>query len=1168
MTSKKEPEHVSLVQGNDEEAAEICFMGSKQAAEENEFATKNKKCDELMWHDLDIDAADAHRTQNRSTRDKKKQKEETINEQKDVGLEFAATLPAKQGFQFSLSKKSKPQPVQEVDEVDDISQFFLKSGRSRSRNLRRKKSKEVPDSSSDSDSNSTHNNNDSDSDSFAFANPEINNSHDEFDIIATLPTEEEEFQLRANHEEVEQDEVMRSFLNPSEENEGNPGNRMQDEDGDEPPHPDTDRIKKKSKHSDGIEPGKKLLKVEDPVDGGNEEVTCIEVDDVNDVNKQQQHPSEPEDIFNVLDQGDIDNLYEQPRLSHSESSSDEGNLMCEPKAVSRSSSSSSEPPSPPPKRNHERRRKEPISTAVTNLRYLLQTRVRPRFTAKERGAAAREDEEEELIEDSLFEPQKKSNKALSKSQKFKSKVSNFEEIQTCVCFGKPPLCAICRHVQHELDKQLRLKSDYGGTNEGYEITDWFGFERAKRYVDESETRKEYIEVSESMEQDEESVWLNESPSNNEIDILHKKDKAPSVKIPKKIEQILRPHQVEGIRFLWKNIAVRKRRSKSANPPLGCILAHSMGLGKTAQILIFIQLMFLMGQASRVLILTPKSTISNWASECERWRMDGATHNVFVMDGQREEVLSELSDYHDDPTNAIVVMGYGRYSSLIVRDEREFVRESLRDPGPDLLILDEGHVLKSQVTNISQLLSEVKTQRRVIITGTPLQNSMQEYYSMINFIIPGYFNRKGFVKFFQGPIVSGQRHDSTESEVATMKQRSYILSCELRHVVHRKDQTILLHDLPPKQEFVIMLPLSALQLLVYSSFFSTHRESFSTDGERQFFFFTSVMAKLCSHLDILRSFILKRQDELGGKAWTQPLLDPNYVLQDPKTSVKLTALLIMLRYAVEHNEKVLVFSQSTATISFFTPYIEELFNGRGRVFKLTGKSTSEERRSNIDTFQKVTGRPAVFLISTNAGGVGINLNTAHKAILVDVSYNPAQDQQAIFRCYRYGQVNPVNIYRFCSDGTPESAIFNVSVAKEWIQKKIVNNDIPSRNNVRYTNLRNRVFTDLQKGMHKELEQYADRFEAESKRCLDSDPALRYLMETLKEQGIPPTRIFRNESLFVDDTSLEVGEDERRAYEEFKKQGPTGDFIKTMPASSGVAKGWEEDILNMASELNAM
>ena len=739
----------------------------------------------------------------------------------------------------------------------------------------------------------------------------------------------------------------------------------------------------------------------------------------------------------------------------------------------------------------------------------------------------------------------------------------------CSCDGNPPLCMVCGHQKREYEKQQRLLT--GDTDEvfGGNLSAARKTEKARILIEESVSRKEHIATSQSLADDEEQIMLgSDPPPETEIDIWHTIDKTPSISLPNEVADLLKPHQIEGIRFLWKNVVARARRSNTINCPLGCGLAHSMGLGKTAQIVIFLQLLFRQKHVSKALIITPKSTLYNWDNEINKWNINRSSHTVHCLSSKlsRSDKLQMLSEWYDTSEDAILVTSYSQYVTMVNWDVGHRVEIMLRNPGPDIVILDEGHALKNQSSVLNQCLSLIATSRRILLTGTPLQNSLEEYFVMVNFIIPGYFTRGGFINYFQKSIVAGQRHDSTELEISIMKKRSYILLQELRPFIIRRDQSILISDLPEKQEFVIMLPLSDIQKELYNKFRKSH-SSDSTRDSKIYFFYSAVMTKLCAHPDTLRNFVIKGFDTLGDKEWARALLDVDYEknhMTKVETSIKLSALLTIIKYCVINDEKILVFSQYTSIIDFIKPYIKSVIGDERFVFQLTGHSSDDSRRASIDNFQKISGRAAVFLISTRAGGVGINLNTAHKAVLYDVSYNPAQDQQAIFRNYRYGQVNKVNIYRFCSDGTPESAVFNLSVAKEWIQKKVVDDSIPSRNHVLYTNLRDRVFSDMQKDMLNNLVKFSDKFKLETAKCLNSDPALRFLVETFQDRDIPePTRILRHESLFIEDSTLQAGEAEKQAYESFRNQVAEGTFESHREADTD----WSDQLLSIANDLIA-
>ena len=168
------------------------------------------------------------------------------------------------------------------------------------------------------------------------------------------------------------------------------------------------------------------------------------------------------------------------------------------------------------------------------------------------------------------------------------------------------------------------------------------------------------------------------------------------------------------------------------------------------------------------------------------------------------------------------MGYDMFRNLTNADNKKFKKKQrevfnrcLLDPGPELVICDEGHLLKNEKSAINKAVNRITTPRRIILTGTPLQNNLKEYYEMVNFVKPNLMGtRKEFMNRFVNPIVNGQHSDSTDRDIRMMKKRSFILNDLLKGCMQRLDYNVLVPYLMPKQEYVITIQLTDLQKKLY------------------------------------------------------------------------------------------------------------------------------------------------------------------------------------------------------------------------------------------------------------------------------------------------------------------------------------------------------------------
>eukprot|EP01060_Flectonema_neradi_P036741 TRINITY_DN7162_c0_g1_i3.p1 TRINITY_DN7162_c0_g1~~TRINITY_DN7162_c0_g1_i3.p1 ORF type:complete len:983 (+),score=185.92 TRINITY_DN7162_c0_g1_i3:45-2993(+) len=593
-------------------------------------------------------------------------------------------------------------------------------------------------------------------------------------------------------------------------------------------------------------------------------------------------------------------------------------------------------------------------------------------------------------------------------------------------------------------------------------------------------------------------------------------------ISKKLLNVLKDHQVEGIKFMAENILNGQ----------GCILAHSMGLGKTAQIIILISVLLRAGvlENQTVLVLTPKSTLLNWSMEFEKWcglgdlRRDNPSLRMFsIADGvtmpSRLRIISQWADQ-----GGVMFLGYEQYTGVLKKQKR--VKKIA-----NLLICDEGHRIKKSDSNLAVALAKAKTKNRIILTGTPLQNNLMEYWSMVEFVRPGMIKKSHFDQYFKAPIEAGQVNTASTAAITLMRERSYILSKTLAACVLRKDQSILHASLPKKNEFIIYCPMTNFQRSLYY----TYKDSYSEHQKRK-----TLLAYICginkigAHPDLLRQYLERRNDKDVG--WVKIILDvfnnsPSYKPGLITDSPKLLVLLYLFVDCMTRNRKMLIFSQYVETLNYLEGILRRTDQGkRTALFRLDGSCSGTDRENSMKKFQSLKGEPAVFLISTLAGGVGINLNTAHAAVLFDVSFNPANDQQAIFRCYRYGLEHPVDIYRLVSEGTPESAMYSRCISKEWVSRKVVDEQIPTREYMNTVDLRV-VFTNECEADDTAAAEH--KWHLEKKYCLETSTALRTAVAKLEERGHIIKKLHRHESLLIDDREEEAGERERSAYQRYEE-----------------------------------
>ncbi|VFQ62592.1 unnamed protein product [Cuscuta campestris] len=576
----------------------------------------------------------------------------------------------------------------------------------------------------------------------------------------------------------------------------------------------------------------------------------------------------------------------------------------------------------------------------------------------------------------------------------------------------------------------------------------------------------------------------------------------AVRIPPSMSAKLKSHQVAGIRFMWENVIQSIKNVKSGDKGLGCILAHTMGLGKTFQVIAFLySAMRCVDLGFRTaLIVTPVSVLHNWRHEFLKWRpTELKPLRIFMLEDVPREKRSELLQKWRTK-GGVFLIGYAAFRNLSLGKhikDRQIAREicqSLQD-GPDILVCDEAHIIKNTRADVTQALKQVKCQRRIALTGSPLQNNLMEYYCMVDFVREGFLGSSHeFGNRFQNPIENGQHANSTDEDVKIMNQRSHILYEQLKGFVQRMDMSVVKKDLPPKIVFVVSVKLSPLQRKLYKRFLDVH--GFTKDkvtGEkirkRSFFAGYQALAQIWNHPGILQlmkenrdatkredtveNFIVEdcssdentdnnvipsekpnqnndlplRKDATGflhGDWWSDLLKENSY--KEVDYSGKMVLLLDILSMCSNAGDKVLVFSQNLATLDLIELYLSRLPRPgkKGKLwkqgkdwFRLDGRTEPSQRQKIVERFNEpLNRRVKCTLISTKAGSLGINLHAANRVIIVDGSWNPTYDLQAIYRAWRYGQTKPVFAYRLLAHGTMEEKIYKRQVTKEGLAARVV------------------------------------------------------------------------------------------------------------------------------------
>ncbi|XP_070773018.1 transcriptional regulator ATRX-like [Enoplosus armatus] len=690
-------------------------------------------------------------------------------------------------------------------------------------------------------------------------------------------------------------------------------------------------------------------------------------------------------------------------------------------------------------------------------------------------------------------------------------------------------------------------------------------------------------------------------------------KNPLVQVHRNLVTRLKPHQVDGVKFIWDSCCESVKKANSC-PGSGCILAHCMGLGKTLQVVTFLHTVLLSDNLKfrTALVVCPLNTILNWVSEFKKWQhsmgLDKVQVTELVTIKHPPERLRALQRWHRD--GGVMIMGYEMYRILSlaqkINDEenKRELKSILVDPGPDFVVCDEGHILRNEASNISKAMNNIKTRRRVVLTGTPLQNNLEEYHCMVNFIKKNLLGSLGeFRNRFINPIQNGQCADSTPKDVRIMKKRAHVLHAMLAGCVQRRDYSELTQFLPPKYEYVLAVRVSPLQYQLYR-YYLDHFTGASSMTNR---------AKVRTGANLFKDF------QVLSRIWTHPwCLQLNYIskenkgyfekkkakaaalLRNEETTVaesglreteakegnnadssaavivdvskgtpavegematissrsqsldegwfksliserdakilehsgKMVLLFEILRMAEDLDEKVLVFSQSLISLDLIEDFLEASHHARDPssfkvgswiknidYYRLDGSTNATSRTKWADLFNNAANvRGRLFLISTRAGSLGINLVAANRVILFDACWNPSYDIQSIYRVYRFGQLKQVFVYRFLAQGTMEEKIYDRQVTKQSLSNRVVDQQQIERHFTLFE------LTELYTFEPDLLDDPNSKKSKRTTSVVPKDTVLAQLLQTCKDQIVS---FHEHESLLDHKQDEELSEAERKA-----------------------------------------
>ena len=503
-----------------------------------------------------------------------------------------------------------------------------------------------------------------------------------------------------------------------------------------------------------------------------------------------------------------------------------------------------------------------------------------------------------------------------------------------------------------------------------------------------------IEENKLLLEKQHAVYLEKVFNDKRLQLYKDKDFAalterilnPSVtefKVPKNVDAKLRPYQVTGYKWL----------RTLAESQLGGILADDMGLGKTLQSIVFIASALTeskeKGEPSpHFLIVCPTSLTYNWLDELENFTPFIKAIVVSGTPTERKEIIEQYEKYD------ILITSY----PLIRRDIKSYEEINF-----NTVFIDEAQFIKNDSSLNAKSVKRVIAKHKFALTGTPIENSLSELWSIFDFIMPGYlYSHHRFVEIYEKPILKDDKEALDE-----LHQR-------ISPFILRRMKKDVLTELPDKYETKMLTDLSEEQKKIYLSYLASIKNDIQSELSE-------------GGLDKSRMKILAALTRLR-----QICCHPSTFLENYQGgSGKLDLLMDIIPEAIANEHRILVFSQFTSMLKIIE---EELKDMNIAYFYLEGSTPTLERNDIVKRFNN--GEGEVFLISLKAGGTGLNLIGADTVIHYDPWWNPAVEEQATDRVYRIGQQNKVNVIKLITKGTIEEKIYKLQRMKKELSDSII------------------------------------------------------------------------------------------------------------------------------------
>ncbi|XP_061231095.1 probable global transcription activator SNF2L2 isoform X4 [Neopsephotus bourkii] len=525
--------------------------------------------------------------------------------------------------------------------------------------------------------------------------------------------------------------------------------------------------------------------------------------------------------------------------------------------------------------------------------------------------------------------------------------------------------------------------------------------------------KQIIETAKQDVDDEYSMQYSARGSQSYYTVAHAITERVEKQSSLLINGTLKHYQLQGLEWMVSLY----------NNNLNGILADEMGLGKTIQTIALIT--YLMEHKrlnGPYLIIVPLSTLSNWTYEFDKWAPSVVKISYKGTPAMRRSLVPQLRS--------------GKFNVLlttyeyIIKDKHILAKIRWK-----YMIVDEGHRMKNHHCKLTQVLNtHYVAPRRILLTGTPLQNKLPELWALLNFLLPTIFKScSTFEQWFNAPFaMTGERVDLNEEETILIIRRLHKV---LRPFLLRRLKKEVESQLPEKVEYVIKCDMSALQKILYRHMQAkgilltdgSEKDKKGKGGAKTLMNTIMQLRKICNHPYMFQHIEESFAEHLG---YSNGVINGAELYRASGKFELLDRILPKLRAT---NHRVLLFCQMTSLMTI----MEDYFAFRNFLYlRLDGTTKSEDRAALLKKFNEPGSQYFIFLLSTRAGGLGLNLQAADTVIIFDSDWNPHQDLQAQDRAHRIGQQNEVRVLRLCTVNSVEEKILAAAKYKLNVDQKVI------------------------------------------------------------------------------------------------------------------------------------